>query len=334
MLVSTPLALSIKTAYPDATVDYLVFAGTEGILANNPQVRTVHTIKPGERGLQTFVRLWRRYDYAIGSNPSDRTAMFVAGAGKRSIGFSYFAAKEWWKRLVLQTCTLCDDRVHIVPLILRQLADLGIQPQRRVVMSYTETERDAARQLLGERPYVILHPYTRRSCKEWPAAHWAELAALLTAQGVRPIFTVAPGGRDREVAAAITAAGVSASQFLPAALSFSALAAVIAGAKAFVGVDTVITHMAAALDLPTIALYGPTMTRHWGPWPNNWPDDVPYGSAGGLQQRGNITLVQQPWPCVPCNREECVISTCGQIECLSQLSAKEVSEHVARVVNA
>ena len=50
ILLSTALARSIKAALPDATVDYLVFAGNEGILDGNPDVRRVLTMRPGGSG--------------------------------------------------------------------------------------------------------------------------------------------------------------------------------------------------------------------------------------------------------------------------------------------
>ena len=68
VLLSTPLALSIKTQMPEAVVDYLVFEGTQDVLCNNPYVRNVLTIPPESKNIRFFMSLFKRYDYAIGTN--------------------------------------------------------------------------------------------------------------------------------------------------------------------------------------------------------------------------------------------------------------------------
>jgi heptosyltransferase-3 len=332
VLLATPLALSIKERYPEARVDFLVFAGTEGILAKNPCVDAVHVIPPGSRRLGLLARIWRRYDFAIGANTSDRTTIFTAAAGRTSIGFSYFSRKEWWKKLLLDTCRLCDDRLHIVPLILTQLETLGIPPRPRVVMGYDPTDEEFARRHIGEGEYVILHPYTRRPCKQWTPAGWGALAALIRETGSKAVFTVSPAPTDRLLLDEILAQAPAATSFFHAPYSFNQLAAAIRGSCGFVGVDTVVTHLAAALDVPTVALYGPTLTRHWGPWPNDSPELAPYDSQGAVQRVGRITVIQKEWPCVPCNRESCASSERGRIECLAAISPGEVFSELERVM--
>ncbi len=52
-------------------------------------------------------------------------------------------------------------------------------------------------------------------------------------------------------------------------LSLSEIGFLLSQARVYVGPDTVITHMAAALGIPTVALYGPTNPVVWGPWPKD-----------------------------------------------------------------
>jgi heptosyltransferase-3 len=333
VLLSTPLAVSIKAQLPEARVDFLVFGGTEGVLAKNPYVDRVHTIPPGSRSLRQLAALWNRYDYAIGANPSDRTTLFTAVAGRYSLGFSYLRPKEWWKKAVLNECRHCDDRLHLVPLLLNQLEGLGISPRPRVVMGYDDEDREFVRQRLGGQDYVLLHPYSRRPCKYWPAAAWGALAGLVRQRtGLRPIFTVSPDPADRDVLAEILAAAPPGTEQFLEPFTLCQMAAAIKGGRGFVGIDTVVTHMAAALDVPLVAVYGPTMVRHWGPWPNDCTDPAPYRSQGSVQRNDRITIVQKEWPCVPCNRENCEISDCGRIECLAAISPEEVCEELCRVI--
>lgn len=327
------MAVSIKEQLPEARVDFLVFAGTEGVLAKNPFIDRVHTIPNGSRSLRQVAALWKRYDYAIGTNASDRTTIYTAVAGRHSLGFSYMEPKEWWKKLVLSECRHCDDRLHLVPLLLKQLESLGIPPRPRVLMGYDDEDRAFVRQRLGDNDYVLLHPYSRRSYKYWPATAWGTLAGIIRQRtGLRPIFTASPDPADEAVLAEILAASPAGTELFPEPFTLCQMAAAIKGGRGFVGIDTVVTHMAAALDVPLVAIYGPTMVRHWGPWPNECMDPAPYRSQGAVQRNGRVTVVQKEWPCVPCNKESCALSDCGQIECLVSISPEEVCEELCRTM--
>lgn len=325
VLLSTPLALSIKSHLPDATVDYLVFEGTEGILAKNPLVRKVHTIPAGSRSLRRFGSLWKTYDCAVATNPSDRSAIQCIGAGRTTVGFSYFRRKEWWKKRMLGECLFYNDSVHIVPLILSLLSPLGIPPRPRVVAAFGESDAGFARAELGSGGYVLLHPYAGRRYKYWAPRGWGTLARfLLESAGLRPVFTVSADPADQAVLEQILSYAPRGTAAFRRRFTLPQLAAAIHGSLGFVGVDTVATHMAAALDVPTVALYGPTMTRHWGPWPNDSSEQSPYPAHGGLRRLGKITVIQKEWPCVPCSQETCARSGGGPIDCLEEITPEEV----------
>jgi heptosyltransferase III len=325
VLLSTPLALSIKTHIPDATVDFLVFKGTEGVLAKNPHVRTVHTVKPGSLSLKTVANVWRHYDFSIGGNWSDRTCLFTYFGGRHSVGFYHFKAQGWWKRMLISQCNYFDGQSHMVPLMLSQLESLKIPRIPRVVMGFDEDDARFVREQLGAKDYILLHPYSRQRYKYWPAASWARLVEIIQAQsGLRALFTRSSAAGDEAQFQQIQTAANGKVNSFPRPFTLSQLAAAIHQSRGFVGVDTVGTHMAAALDVPTVALYGPTRANCWGPWPNGWSAGEPYEPARRIQRRGNITLLQQSWPCIPCNREQCLISTRGKMECLESITPQAV----------
>ncbi|ABB32566.2 glycosyl transferase family 9 [Geobacter metallireducens RCH3] len=329
MLLSTPLALSIKERFPDATIDYLVLKGTEGVLAKNPLIRSVHTIDPQKSVVPLLLSLWKKYDYAIGSNVSDRTTLFCVAAGRRSYGFSYFRGKEWWKKLLLSSCRLYDDRMHIVPLVLTRLEPLAIPPRPRVVAGGDAEDEAYAARLFGDAGYVVLHPYSRKEYKCWTVDGWRRLAGLILDAGLKPLFTVSPNADDAKMLADILAVAPEGTGSIGDVLSFPRLAAVIRRGRGYVGVDTVVTHMAAALDVPTVALYGPTLVHHWGPWPNDFPGSAPYGPRGTIQRQGSIVVIQKEWECVPCNREECSRTDGGPIACMDAITPEEVMTELA-----
>jgi len=318
------------THLPGARVDYLAFEGTEGVLRKNPHVRSVLTIPPGSRSLRRFASLWRRYDFAVATNPSDRSAIQCIGAGRRSIGFSYRSRKEWWKERFLDQCRYYDDTMHIVPLILTQLEELGIPPIPRVVMGYDGSDAEYSRRALGEEPYLLFHPYAGREYKYWTPRDWGLLAEMAReGLGLRAVVTASPEPRDEEVLEEILSRSPPGTGRFSEPFTLPRLAAAIRGSRGYVGVDTVATHMAAALEVPTVALFGPTLVRHWGPWPNDSTENAPYAGSGGVQRKGRITVVQKDWPCVPCNRETCALTGGGRIECLAAMTPEEVYRELA-----
>jgi heptosyltransferase-3 len=325
VLVTTPLALSIKTANPDAVIDYLVFKGTEKVLAKNPHIRNVITIPRDTFGIGILLTLFRKYDIAIAAYPSDRTALAAAIAGKRSVGLTYGLRKEWWKGLALDIHHVCYDRIHVVSNMLMPLRILGIEPIPRVVMGYDESDMAFAREYIPFQRYIILHPYSMKAYKYWPAERWARLAGLIQAQtDCVPVFTRTPEPEGDEYLEQIRKSASQGIQVFDSACTLNQLAAIIKGSAAFVGVDTAITHVAAATEIPTIAIFGPTLTRYWAPWPNGCSNQSVFAVGKGVQRHDYVTVVQKGWECVPCNLESCAISTQGATECLVQLDEHEV----------
>jgi len=333
VLLSTSLALSIKKHRPEATVDYAVYDGTQGVLARNRDVRQVHTVRNGISGVRTFARLWRRYDYAIGVNASDRTAFLTAGSAHCSIGFVTRSRKDWWKPYLLTYARHYDRGLHTVPAMLSQLEPLEIPPIPRVIAAFDAEDRAFADQRLGPDDFVLLHPYTRRPYKCWPPAAWAKLAVLIrTETGLRAVFSRGAGAADEAQLDEIRRAVGGALDCFAESFTFAQLAAAIHKSRGFVGVDTAVTHMAAALATPVVALYGPSSALRWGPWPNGCSIPRPYGPSGGVQRQVGITVLQPDWPCVPCDRETCAISKRGRIECMETLDPAVVLQELQRLV--
>lgn len=232
-------------------------------------------------------------------------------------------------------CRFYDDTVHIVPLILSQLEPLGIPRRAQVVAAYDASDADFAARELGRSDYVLLHPYAGRANKRWTPRGWGALAgAVRERTGLRPVFTVSPDSSDRAVLEEILRHAPPDAETFRKPFTLGQLAAAIRGGRGFVGVDTVATHMAAALDMPTVAIFGPTLVRHWGPWPNGSAEPAPYSGSGGVQRKGRVAVVRKDWSCVPCNRRTCSLTDGGRTECLAAMTADEVFEALLEALSA
>ncbi|NQD92584.1 lipopolysaccharide heptosyltransferase I [Pseudomonas sp. CrR25] len=114
---------------------------------------------------------------------------------------------------------------------------------------------------VAAQPYLVFLHGTTWPSKHWPEASWRALAERLDAQGWALRL---PWGNEQEKARAERiVAGLEHAALLPR-LNLAGVAKVIAGATACVAVDTGLGHLAAALDVPSISLYGPTLPGRVG----------------------------------------------------------------------
>src|SRR5580692_6804009 len=168
-------------------------------------------------------------------------------------------------------------------------------------------------------PYAVIHAAPMFTYKRWTGGGWRALAAALHERGFATAVTGA--ACDRAYLDDVWRDGKVVR--LDGSLDWPGLTALIAGARVYIGPDTAITHLAAATGTPTVALYGPTDPRLWGPWPRGGLER-PWAAAGTIQQRGNVWLVQNPLPCLPCQLEGCERRLDSHSQCLDELTAAQV----------
>jgi heptosyltransferase-3 len=167
-------------------------------------------------------------------------------------------------------------------------------------------------------PYAVVHAVPKFRYKQWRVAGWRALAGELAERGLAVAATGGPSEADRRYLDGIWT-GLPAVRRLDGALTFPDLAALIAGARVYVGPDTSVTHLAAATGCPTVALLGPTDPRLWAPWPIGGLR-VSWEKSGTIQRRGNVWVVQNPLPCLPCQLEGCERHVESFSRCLDELS--------------
>jgi heptosyltransferase-3 len=325
VLLTTPLIRSLKRAFPDAAIEALVFAGTEGILAGNPDLAGVITMPPrAAAGSLALVRaLWRQYDLAISTQSGDRPTLFAWIAGRASGGpVAPKGGTAWLKRTALDYPVVTNEAKHRVEEVLELTTALEIPAIRQLVCPSGPLRAD----LLPNGDYAVIHAGPMFRYKRWTAEGWRALAASLTERGLAVVATGGPGPEDRRYSDEVWTHGAhnaSIVRRLDGMLTWPELAGVIGAARVYIGPDTSVTHLAAATGAMTVALYGPTDPRRFGPWPIGETDGA-WQAAGTIQRRGNVWLVQNPLPCLPCRNEGCERRIDSFSRCLDQLSPLQV----------
>ena len=319
VLLTTPLIRSLRRSWPDATVDVLLFAETSGILRGNPDVNAVIEMPARPSALQSAAlaaRLWRRYDLAVSTQSGDRPSFFALVAGKKSAGLHDDTGNGRVKRALHTRSLAVAPGVHRVEEML-QLADaIGIDRDPHVV-----GPDPRACPAAPDGAYAVIHAAPMFRYKQWTGEGWRAFAAALAARGVAVVATGGPAAAERRYLDDIwTGTTVHRADGV---LDWPQLSGLLSKAQLYVGPDTSVTHLAAASGCPTVALYGPTDPRLWGPWPAGGLAS-PWEATGQIQNRGNVWLVQNPFPCTPCQLEGCERSLASDSQCLVQLPVERV----------
>lgn len=290
-----PALTDAAHAIPGIRFDWVVEEGFAEIPSWHPAVDQVipvairrwrknlwQTIKSGEwKAFKQRVRE-RKYDLVIDAQGLVKSAWLNRYVKAPVAGLDRYSAREGWasrfydRRLSVATGQHAVERV-------RQLFAMALAYDLPEGIGNYGLDLERL-QLPPAAPYVVFLHGTTWATKHWPEAYWRELAERM---GRRKLEVRLPWGNPAEKARAERIAqGLNNCQVLPK-LNLAGVARVLAAAKACVAVDTGLGHLAAALDVPTISLFGPTNP--------------------GLTGAYGRTQIHQAsdWPCAPCLQKKC-----------------------------
>lgn len=262
-----PVVSDIRRQFPAAIVDWCVEDSFAAIPRLHPGV---------DRVIPVAVRRWRKSLFdgatwrdigaaraALGACPYDlvldtqgllKSALLTRWARGPKAGHAADSAREPVAARFYGRRYSVGRDLHAV-VRNRQLAAAALGYAADGLPDYGIAAPAVAFDWLPARPYVVCLTATSRDDKLWPETHWLALGRALHEQGYTVVL---PGGSavERERAARL-AAGMPGAVAAPP-MSIPELAALLAGGRAAVGVDTGLTHLAVALNVPTVALYTAT----------------------------------------------------------------------------
>lgn len=344
VLLATPVIRSMRLAWPQARIDVLVFKNTEGVLQRNPDIDRVITVptRPGFwEHLRLIVGIFRRYDLALTTQLGDRPTLYAWIAGRTRVGMQDGSSKERWKQRLLSRWAYFDRvNTHTVLTNLGLVDLLDIKRSHQVVVNWAEADSISVAKLLpfdvDTEPFAVLHLSPKFAYKMWHRDGWIELARWLEQRGVRAVLTGSGAADEMEYIAQIFRDMPSSTVNMAGQLSLGESAYLIARAKCYVGPDTALTHMAAALGTPTVALFGPSNPVKWGPWPHGYEEDRNPYQMHGTQRVNNVVLLQGEAKagCVPCLEEGCERHNDSLSECLQTLPPARVIAALRELMDA
>ena len=321
VLLTTPLIRSLRRAWPDARIEVLVFADTAGILDGNPDIDRVVAmpLHPGFRQSAALAaKLFKRYHLAVSTQSGDRPTFFALMAGRTHVGPVDAGRRGALRRFLLGRSAAPAGALHRVADSLRLAEALGIPAMSEIVGPVGRVPAELA----PAAPYAVIHPAPMFRYKRWTQEGWRDVARALAERGLTVVASGGPHPDERRYLDALWSDAPAVVR-LDGRLRWGELAALLAGARVFVGPDTSVTHLAAASGCPTVALFGPTDPRLWGPWPVGGLTE-PWQAKATVQRRGNVVLVQNPVDCLPCQQEGCERRLDSYSRCLDEMPATTV----------
>lgn len=292
-----PMVSDIAHHVPDARIDWVVEESFADLPALHPAIRTIIPValrrwrrsllrRRTWQELSRFVRTLRtrQYDVVLDSQGLVKSSLIAATARGPAHGYDRHCAREPLASFFYQHTHFVPRGAHAV---VRNRA-LGA-----AVFGYTSPDDPpdygirARAQSVATLPhnYVVFLHATSRDSKLWPEPLWIELGADLSQAGLAVIL---PWGSDKERARAERLARQIHGSIILPRLGLAALAAILEGAQAVVGVDTGLVHLAAALRRPTVAIYTDTDPALTGVAPSDPALAVNLGNAGAIPSAAEV----------------------------------------------
>ena len=332
-LVTSPLIIKAHETWPDASIHFLGFSDSLAILKGHPYVDEWigASQRPKFREYWTLFKcLFRRYDLALVTQPSDRAHLFGFLAARVRFGLlgNHYGTR-WWKKLFCRHVVEIDYiHQHVVTEKLKLIPD-GWETTSRAIKirgpSLEPLPADVFNRLKCVVPIIVIHAAPLGAYKRILDTTWHDVINQLARDHVICLTgSIVDRALNQSIIAGVRLMYLERVFDLSGQLNFSQIATLLHRAILYIGVDTSISHLAAASETKSIILFGPTPPTNFGPWPNNTELAQPYLLRSVKQTQGLITILQGPGACVPCRKAGCNDQLNSMSRCLYELTAEPI----------
>lgn len=244
-VLTTPALQILKSARPDLSISVVVEDAFAPVFDGNPDVDRI--VPPGAADIARL-----HPELVLNLHGGTRSAQLTLACRARlRAGFAHFRFSPVYNVRIprAQEILGVDRKVHTAEHLASAMFYLGAGaveiPRARL---FTERAGNSA-------PLAILHPLASAPDKTWPAENFRAVAGRLK-QELEPVFISGPGESLAEFSDYRCISGAPLNQ----------IKSLLSGAALFIGNDSGPAHMAAALGVPAVVLFGPSDHEIWGPW--------------------------------------------------------------------
>ncbi len=321
-VLATPSLFALKRFLPHASIDILVEDWVAPVLEKHPHVDNVLTIGKGSTASRArMVRQLRanRYDVVYNLH-GGTTATFLSRAtgAKHRVGYASYQYSRLHNHVAPSPLRIWSrDKLHSVEQQLALLGWTGVPVTDRppTQLAVTEEAATTIAQRLGnagldQTPFAVLHPAAAFATKQWAAGNFARIADELARRELPAVVITT----EKEVSVVEEIKRNAAAPIVATTdLSLPEITALLSRARLFVGNDSGIAHMAAAVETPAVVIFGSSNRAHWSPWSQNASE-----------------VVYEELECQPCHGYFC--EKFEEPECIKRVPVERVTAAIERVL--
>lgn len=310
-VLSTPSLIALRRFLPDAQIDILLEDWVAPVLEGFDAVDNILTVsRNSKKSRFAAARQIRRnrYDVAFNLHGGTTATFFVRVSGARHrVGFSHYSYKFLYNHQLSSSSDFWNaEFTHSAEQQLALLGFVGVpvedKPKSRLAIIPNFKFQISN--------YALIHPVAAFDTKKWATENFARTAEFLHEKGLQ-IVAVATK-KEREVLENLKKlSNVSILTFDD--LSLPEITALASRAEIFVGNDSGIAHIAAAVNTPSVVIFGSSNINHWRPW-----TDAPH------------EIVYEKLPCQPCAGYFC--KEFDAPRCILSVRTESVIEAIEKVL--
>ena len=324
-VLTTPLLFALRRFLPHAQIDILLEDWVAPVFDGSDWIdRVVIAPRDGTSARARVARELRaeQYDVVYNLHGGTTATLFTRATGaKHRVGFGHYQyprlhnhvappAQELWQRPTLHSV---EQQLALigwtgVPVSDRPATRLTIT--EKAVANVSEKLRVAGFEIEKSEPFAVIHPTAAFDTKQWATDKFARVAEELRARGLTPVAIVSskqePVLESLIKQTPVRLIGLSD-------LSLPEVAALTSRARLFIGNDSGIAHIAAAVGAPCVVIFGSSNRAHWRPWTTH-PNEV----------------VFEEMPCQPCPGYFC--AEFEEPECILRVPVERVVAAIDRMI--
>ncbi len=285
-VLATPSLIALREYLPEAQIDLVLEDWVAPVLDGFEEVSKVWKVSKDSNARLQLARKIRkeRYDVAFNLHGGTTATFLVRASGaKHRVGYSNYSYSFLYNhRLTSASDFWQKEKTHSAEQQMALLGFVGIPVEHlpKTRLSVTKAASDslskkitAARQKHGDflftekttflETYALLHPVAAFDTKQWATENFARVAEFLNENGLQTVAVATQN--EREVLDNLEKL-TNAPILTLDNLTLPEINALASNAKIFVGNDSGIAHIAAAVQTPSVVIFGSSNRDHWLPW--------------------------------------------------------------------
>jgi lipopolysaccharide heptosyltransferase II len=326
-VLTTPSLIALRRFLPDAQIDILLEDWVAPLLDGFDAVDNVVSVGKGsaERWKTAWNLRRRRYDIAFNLHGGTTATMFVRASGARHrVGYSHYQYSFLYNHLLSSASDFWQqEKTHSAEQQLALLGSVGVpvedRPKTKLTVTETalesvtrkfhaKTQRSQSNELDN---YALMHPSTAFFTKQWPVENFARTAEYLAEKSLHTV-AITSKAESETLKQLVAESKCPITTFDD--LTLPEITALASKARLFVGNDSGIAHIAAAVNTPTAVIFGSSNRDHWRPW-TDAPNEIVY----------------EEFACQPCPGYTCEVY--GEPKCILSVKPEAVFAAIERILD-